>query len=211
MELDRDGNRWLNGFGDTVDVEDEWIFPLLKSSDVANNRPPSRGMIVPQRTLGEDTSGLKQVAPKTWAYLCKHRKLLDARKSSIYREQSPFAVFGIGPYTFAPWKVAVSGLYKRHSFALVGPCEGRPVVLDDTCYFLPFVDRESATRAAEALQSSTAKDFVAARVFWDAKRPINKAILQSLDLHVLQQQCGLATTARRKQQELAFAVVRNEH
>jgi hypothetical protein len=118
------------------------------------------------------------------------RALLDARKSSIYDKQPSFAVFGVGSYSFAPWKVAVSGLYKRATFTVVGPHQGRPVVLDDTCYFLPFDDERSARRAALALRSELASDFLAARIFWDAKRPITKGILQALDLRALQADVG---------------------
>jgi hypothetical protein len=94
-------------------------------------------------------------------------------------------MFGVGPYTFAPWKVAVSGLYKRFAFSLYGPEEGRPVVLDDTCYFLSFADEAPARAALRALQSAEAQDFFESRVFWDEKRPIRKALLQSLDLRRL--------------------------
>ncbi len=68
-------------------------------------------------------------------------------------------MFGVGPYTFAPWKVAVSGLYKHLTFALLGPQEGRPVVLDDTCYFVSFTTEEAARAALQALQSTEARDF----------------------------------------------------
>jgi hypothetical protein len=188
MELERGAaGGWTNGLGEQVDIEADVIHPLLKSSDVANDRgAPTRAVIVPQRALGEDTSALRRCAPRAWKYLSRHRALLDARKSSIYEGQPPFAIFGVGPYSFAPWKVAVSGLYKRSAFALVGPHEGRPVVLDDTCYFLAFADERGARRAATALQSELARDFLSARIFWDAKRPINKAILQSLDLAALE-------------------------
>lgn len=190
MELERDakGGGWINGLGERVDIEGALVHPLFKSSDVANARAvPSRAMIVPQRTLGEETETLRLRAPRAWKYLSRHRALLDARKSSIYERQPPFAVFGVGPYSFAPWKVAVSGLYKRSTFTLVGPHEGRPVVLDDTCYFLAFDDEARARRAARSLGSLPAHDFLAARIFWDAKRPITKTILQSLDLGALEE------------------------
>ena len=188
MELERGaGGAWTNGLGELVDVEPAVLHPLLKSSDVANDRgAPTRAVIVPQRALGEDTSALRREAPRAWKYLTRHRALLDARKSSIYEGQPPFAIFGVGPYSFAPWKVAVSGLYKRSAFALIGPHEGRPVVLDDTCYFLGFETERAARRAAVALRSPLAREFLAARIFWDQKRPITKSILQSLDLAALQ-------------------------
>jgi hypothetical protein len=95
-------------------------------------------------------------------------------------------MFGIGDYAFAPWKVAIAGLYKKLAFVLVGPHEGRPVVFDDTTYFLPFDSEQSARLAHEALTSSLSADFLHARIFWDDKRPINKRVLQSLDLSALQ-------------------------
>lgn len=177
---------WRNGLGEVVDIEADLVHPLLKSSDVANERAtPSRAMIVTQRSLGEDTAALRRSAPRAWRYLVRHRAVLDARKSSIYEKQPPFAIFGIGAYSFAPWKVAISGLYKRSTFTVVGPHEGRPVVLDDTCYFLAFDDEARARRAADALRSEAATDFFVSRIFWDAKRPINKGILQALDLQAL--------------------------
>lgn len=187
MELER-GERgaWRNGLGERVSLELDLVFPMLKSSDVAHQRVvPSRAMIVPQRALGEDTASLRRRAPRAWRYLSKHRALLDARKSSIYAGKPPFAIFGVGPYSFAPWKVAVSGLYKHATFTVVGPHEGQPVVLDDTCYFLAFDSEAQARDAACALRSAMASDFLSARIFWDAKRPITKTILQALDLRAL--------------------------
>ncbi len=183
MELTARDGRWRNGRGDEVVIEAERRYPLLKGTDVALGRTsPRRAVIVTQRRPGEDTLALAKTAPATWAYLTAHRGPLDARRSSIYRAQPPFAVFGVGPYSFAPWKVAVSGLHKRLAFTLVGPHEGAPVLFDDTCYFLPF-EREGDARAAQrALASPEARAFFEARVFWDAKRPVHKALLQSLDL-----------------------------
>jgi hypothetical protein len=146
-------------------------------------------VLVPQRALADDTARLRDVAPRAWAYLASHRARLDARRSAIYAGRPPFAIFGVGPYAFAPWKVAVSGLHKRLLVALLGPRgEGAaPVMLDDTCYYLPFEGEAEAARARDALESPLAADFVSARVFWDAKRPIQKAVLQRLDLEALAQ------------------------
>lgn len=189
MELVREGKHWTNALGEEVDVEPAWVFPMLKSSDVANagDVAPStpRAMVVPQRALGDDTAHLARTAPRLHRYLTRHRELLGARKSSIYRGQPDFAVFGVGSYSFAPWKVAVSGLYKRYAPVLVGPQGKKPVVLDDTCYFLPFEREVEARRAWRALRSPQARAFFEARIFWDMKRPIRKAILQQVDLGAL--------------------------
>lgn len=208
MELERRGSEWINGDGEVVDVEPEYCHPLFKSSDVANGRLGStRSVIVTQRQLGESTAVLRERAPKLWAYLERHREFLDGRKSSIYRGQPPFAIFGVGDYSFAPWKVAISGLYKRLRFCVIGPERQMPAMVDDTCYFLPFSNEAEARVAARALESEPARLFFQGRIFWDAKRPINKAILQELDLSRLLRALGLATPAapsRPVQQSLGF-------
>lgn len=207
MELELDDGSWRNGHGEHVRIESALVFPFLKSSDVANGAAKrSRAVIVPQRALKQDTAILKRHAPKAWDYLTAHREELSARKSSIYRGQPEFAIFGIGAYSFAPWKVAISGLYKRCAFTLVGPQGGRPVMLDDTCYFLPFDDESAARRVHAALQSNVARDFFDARIFWDAKRPINKAILQQIDLNALLGELCLDPLPRIGAQQMALSI-----
>ena len=205
-ELDSRGGCLTNGFGEIVDIEDDYLFPLLKSSDIANGRlSAARRVILTQKFLGEDTSNIRDLAPKTWAYLSKHKAFFDARKSSIYKSQPSFAMFGVGPYTLAPWKVAISGMYKRLEFALLGPSNGRPILLDDTCYFAPFTSEKMAKAALDALRSPIVRDYFEARVFWDAKRPINKSLLQSLDLQALLPILeGEASLKQPNQQLLSF-------
>ncbi len=186
MELSLRGDAWVNGAGEVVDVEPGFRHPLFKGSDLANGRTrATRAVIVPQRLLGEDTTALRERAPRLWAYLSRHRDLFDARKSAVYRGQPPFAVFGVGPYTFAPWKVAVSGFSKRMRFCVLGPEGQQPAMVDDTCYFLPFASASEARRVARALEAEPARRFFQGRVFWDAKRPVNKGVLQALDLRKL--------------------------
>jgi hypothetical protein len=179
---------WRNGLGERVRVEDDVVFPLLKGGDVARGAAPTRALLVPQRALDDDT--LARRAPLAARYLARHEDALAARKSSIYRGRGPHAIFGVGPYAFAPWKVAVSGLHKDCAFRLVGPHGGRPVMLDDTCYFLPFAAEADARAAHRALSSAAARDFVEARVFWDDKRPVSKTVLQRLDLRALMRLSG---------------------
>lgn len=183
MELSRAGGALRNGLGEDVDIEAPFLFPLLKGTDLARGRlSPTRAVLVPQRRLNEDTRRLAEEAPATWNYLERHRARFEQRKSRVYEGKPPFSIFGVGEYAFAPYKVAVSGLHKRLGFELVEPHEGRPVMFDDTCYFLPCASRDDAARALDALRSEAATAFFEARVFWDAKRPINKRLLGSLSL-----------------------------
>ncbi|MFO0554652.1 MAG: class I SAM-dependent methyltransferase [Polyangiaceae bacterium] len=186
MELARTEGGYENGFGERVDLEPDFLFPWLKGSDVANGRlEPARVIVVPQRRLGEDTSTLRERAPRLWRYLERHRDRLDARKSRIYRDAPPFSIFGVGDYTFAPFKVAICGLYKRLSFVVVDPVAGQPTLVDDTVYFLPCKSVDSARALADALSSPRARAFFEARIFWDEKRPIAKSVLERLSLRAL--------------------------
>lgn len=188
MELRKEDGVLLNGFDEKVDIEEDYLFPLLKSSDLSKEKVPDprRWMIVTQRRIGEDTTQIRQKAPRTWRYLSKYAELLDGRKSSIYAGRTRFAVFGIGDYSYASWKVAISGFYKSLSFHVICPYEGKPVVLDDTCYSLPFDSFEEANYVAKLLNSPTAQTFLSSLVFWDSKRPITVELLNSLDIPSLE-------------------------
>ncbi len=190
MELTRERGGFRNQSGELHDLETTYLYPMLKSSDIANGNLPSRWMLVPQKSIGEETHSIKHIAPKTWAYLISHSRLLDARRSSVYKGQPRFSVFGVGEYAFSPWKVAISGLYKKLHFAVVGMYAGKPIVLDDTCYFTPCQSEPEARYLAELLNSSVAEEFFQAFIFWDAKRPITAGILKRLNLAALARELG---------------------
>ena len=104
---------------------------------------------------------------------------------------------GAGSYSFAPWKVAVSGFYKQLAFRSVAPVNGRPVVLDDTCYFLPCENEDEANYFEALLNSEAATGFFRSFVFRDAKRPITASLLASLDIGLLAQEHGGAIGPRQ--------------
>lgn len=193
MELRRTNGRGLeNKLGEHIHIESDYLFPLLKCSDLANNRlEPERFVLVTQRRVGEDTAAIAKNAPRTWRYLDSHRKLFEARKSSIYSSRIPFALFGIGDYAFAPWKVAVSGLHRTPRFGLVGPMDNKPVLFDDTCYFLPFEEKREAEIVAEILNSEECGEFLETLTFTDSKRPITVELLERLNIRALAEDARL--------------------
>lgn len=188
MELRKIGGALVNGLDEEVDIEPTFLFPLLKGSDVANGRTAStnRYVLVTQKFVGEITASIQHVAPKTWRYLERHASYLDSRKSRIYHGKPRFSVFGVGPYTFAAWKIAICGLYKKLAFRLVGKIDDKPVVFDDTVYFLAFGDEKSAINTLGLLSSPPATKFLSSLIFWDEKRPITTNILGSLNLGELE-------------------------
>ncbi len=198
MELTESPAGLVNGLGELVEIESEHLYPLLKSSDIATRalEPPKRWMIVTQTEVGADTSAIETSAPATWAYLMAHADKLDARGSSIYRKRPRFSVFGVGGYTFAPWKVAISGFYKSLSFSVVGPHRGRPVVLDDTVYAIGCETEDEARLLHRMLMSDEAQEFYSSLIFWDAKRPITVELLATLCLDRLAAVLGVESEFR---------------
>ncbi|MGI8977745.1 MAG: SAM-dependent methyltransferase [Pirellulaceae bacterium] len=199
MELRESDGKLINGWGETVDIEDIHLFPMFKGSEVANDMTiqPRRRMIVPQQFVGQETATITRSAPKTSDYLTAHASHLDARRSSIYLKKPRFSVFGVGPYTFSPWKVAVAGLYKKPHFRVCPSHQGKPVVFDDTVNFLPCTSAAQAELLCELLQSEPALSFFTAFIFWDAKRPITVDLLNRLDLRKLAHSCGLSAEFSR--------------
>lgn len=215
MDLTRRKNGELvNGLGKVVEVEDTYLFPMLKSSDVAKEKPFSnRMMIVPQQKIGEDTSHIQRNAPRTWAYLCAHGEQLDGRRSMIYRGKPRFSIFGVGDYTFAPWKVAVSGFYKVPHFVKIGPKDGKPVMLDDTVYFLPCRSEDEADFVHSLVQSNPYCQLLHGMIFVAEKRPVTAEILRRISLERVADELRLgdryAAFTRRKpepQMELALGL-----
>lgn len=189
LELRREGTSYWNGFGERVEVEAESLFPLLKGSRLARGvTEPDRWLVVPQLSVGEDTSRLREERPGTWSYLESHAERFDRRASTIYRRRSRFSIFGVGDYSFASWKVAIAGFAKSLHFCKLGLCENRPIVLDDTCYFLPCSGEEEAELRLSLLNHPMAASFFSCFVFWDMKRPVTAEILHRLDLERLRRE-----------------------
>ena len=202
MEFTREEGKFKNGFGKIVELEDEFMYPMLKSSDIANgNLEPRRWMLVTQKKANDDTAKISETAPNIWSYLNSNAEFLDKRKSSIYKKRARFAVFGIGDYSFSPWKIAISGFYKKLEFNVVGSYENKPIVLDDTCYFISCGVENEARKICDLLNSTIGREFFEGYVFWDAKRPITVEILQKLNIAKLEK---FSETKARKGWDEAF-------
>jgi hypothetical protein len=187
MEFRKINNTFVNRMGEAIALEETYLFPLLKGSDIIQSRvnATDRYVLVTQKFVGEPTAGIKTIAPKTWEYLESHASYLENRKSKIYQNHPKFSIFGVGDYTFRAWKIAICGLYKKLEFKLVGRMLNKPAVFDDTVYFLSFEDEQTALKTFQVLTSPSVIEFYSSLIFWDEKRPIKATILNSLDLAAL--------------------------
>ena len=179
-----DGFGLRNKLNDIVNIEDGLVYPFLKSSDIKglSINTSRKKVIVTQKKPGEDTSYISEQYPKTWNYLMSYKKLFDNRKSIIYKKNPDFSIFGIGEYSFKPYKIAISGLYKNSNFALLIPDKNKPIMVDDSCYILAFDNVKYALIILAVLNSDLIKDFLNSIVFIDAKRPYTKDVLMRINL-----------------------------
>ena len=183
MELEQINGSYVNGNNETLDIEPELIYPLLKSSDIS--KPDyfiRKFVIVTQKAVGQDTACILSHSPKTWRYLNENRETFLSRKSSIYKNKPDFSIFSVGAYTFAPWKIAISGLYKKIKFSIIGSLGDKPILVDDTCNFIPCNTEEEAIFIVDLLESEPVITLLNSLIFWDSKRPITTGILNSIDL-----------------------------
>lgn len=183
MELSSDGNSLKNGQGETVSIEDDVIFPLIKSSMF---KAPiitvfTKYVIVTQKRVREETLHIQQDFPKAWTYLNNNIIYFNKRKSSIYRNSPVFSMFGIGDYSYSKYKVGVSGFYKKPMFSVLSSPDGKPVMTDDTSYFICFDSYDMAYVAMLILNSERVQKFLKSIVFLDSKRPYTKKVLSRLD------------------------------
>lgn len=194
MELDKVNGHYLNGLNEEVKLEDDLVYGILKSSDLKNTviNQTRKFTIVTQKKVGQETKYIKTEYPKTYQYLTQHQANFDARKSSIYNNKPLFSIFGIGDYSFKPFKVAISGLYKTFHFTLILPQDNKPVMLDDTCYLIGFDKIEFAVYALILLNSDTTVQFLQSVTFPDAKRTFTKDVLMRIDLLELAKQIDKA-------------------
>ncbi|WP_216821582.1 class I SAM-dependent methyltransferase [Stenotrophomonas sp. ESTM1D_MKCIP4_1] len=182
MELTRSDAGLINGYGEVVDIEPKYLYPLMKGSDIGSSRSwRDKYVLVTQTRTGEDTSHIREDAPLTWRYLKRHSEVLDNRGSSIYAKGHRFSIFGIGDYAFRPWRIAICGLYKKLNFRLLGPLDGRPIMFDDTVYYVSFENELDARQAITQITSSEGLAVLQSMIFWDEKRPIKSSLLNKFD------------------------------
>lgn len=199
LELTRKDGKFINGMGEMVEIEDDMIFPLIKSSDVNkyDGKTIRKYVIIPQRKMGDDTSVLKKSHPKAYSYLVNHERAFNQRKSSIYKDKDRFSIFGIGDYSFSKYKIVISSLYKTISFVLISQFSGKPILVDDTCYQLDFNDYEEAKLIYDALNSDELQSLLNSLIFKDAKRVVTKSLLMRLDVAQLCHDKGLRINSNR--------------
>lgn len=180
-------NLFRNGLWEEFVLEPDYIFPFMKSSDVAKGSNPRKYIIVTQRNVKDDTSSIEKNAPLTWKYLKEHEEYFEKRGSSIYKNRPKFSIFWIGDYTFEPYKIAISWLYNNLQFQLISEFNWKTVLFDDTVNFLSFSEKASAENYFKVVKSIEYNSLLRSIIFIDNKRPVTVEILNAIDLELMYQ------------------------
>jgi hypothetical protein len=155
--FERDGDRLRNGLGEECELEEELLFPLMNGASFGRPRNArQRFILLPHDTRTGRPLARDAIAKckRAAAYLASHRDTLMRRKGTLINSQIGrgfwWALLGVGPYAFAPWKVAWEALGKK-SFT--------PAVLDGRWQgnqalhaFCPCSSRQEAEALAAALR-----------------------------------------------------------
>jgi methylase of polypeptide subunit release factors len=133
-------------------VEADLLYPLLRACNVRRwAAEPEARMIVTHepdahlRAISEPN--MKNKYPRTYAYLMQFEGFLRSRKTQVVRNlmsRGPFySIFGIGEYSFAPWKVVWTRIAKVEA-AVIGVVGDKPILPQET---LTMVDCQSEMEA----------------------------------------------------------------
>ena len=201
MELTLSDGTLHNGQKEPVQIENDIVYPLIKSSmfkkPIINSF--SKYVIVTQKKAREETGHLEYEMPKTWKYLKDNLPLFEKRKSSIYRDAPLFSMFGVGAYSYSRYKVGVSGFYKQPLFSVLYSEDEKPVMTDDTSYFICFENYEMAYVAMLLLNSKSVQEFLMSIAFLDAKRPFTKKVLARIDFNKVIQSVSMEDLLQTEQ------------
>ena len=152
-------------------IETDLVYPLLRGRDVCRwHAEPSACMILANRTdklAAIPEAEMRRNYPRTFGYLKRFEGQL--RKRSGYRQYfgatAPFyAVYNVGAYTLAPWKVVWREQSTEFQAAVVGAQAGKPVIADHKLMTVPCHSSSEAHYLSAVFGSSPCKLTVASYV-----------------------------------------------
>lgn len=184
MELSETGGVIRNGLDELVEIEEDVLYQLYKSSDIYHGRLSRFLVPIYQRDLKDTLDDLPVRFPKLYSYLTRHAEAFKARKSGIYKNRPPFSIFGVGSYTHLRYKVAVGALYAEPRFRLLEPAP-RPVAVDDTSYALATDDYDEAVYLLAILSLECTRDFLCSISHPAEKRRFSKEVLARLRIPLM--------------------------
>jgi hypothetical protein len=153
-------------------IESKFVFPAVRGRDVKRwlAKPgPNILMVQDARTQSPvDESEMRRRWPKTYAYLSHFKRELLSRGSNTVRQLAErtafYAMFGIGNYTMAKYKVVWKRMTNELSAAVVSEYKtmyGTKLIVPlDTTSLFAFGREDEAHYVCAILNSKIARDFI---------------------------------------------------
>ena len=173
-------------------LESDRVFPYLKSRHIVKYGLFGHDLrLVPIEKADDDNeTSLREHAPATYEYLDDHRDELADRASS-WLDGGPFYnIFGVGEYTWAPYKVVWCRLGFKPHFAVVSTVSNpelgeKTVVPGDHCMFIGLDDERDAHTLCALLNSAVYQRSLR-EIAGDGKSSLSKAVVSELELPPLE-------------------------
>ena len=144
-------------------------------------------VIIPQRKAGEDNEKkFARTLPLTYRYLERFKDQFLSRKSRIFTKKPFYGLFGLGNYTWKPYKVCWCGLGFKPEFVVVDSVNDqllgeKLLIPDGTIYFIPLDTKEEAHFVCAVLNSELVRRFLSARS-GKSKRGLSKKVMEQIAL-----------------------------
>jgi hypothetical protein len=200
-------------------IESTHVYPYLRSKHVVKwGLFGHDRFLVPQRKAGEaNADELAREAPATYDYLESNRERLEDRGSSWFDGGPFYSLFGLGPYTWAPYKVVWCRLGFKPHFAVVStvddPALGRKTVVPgDHCMFVACDDADEAHYLCALLNAGPYQRCLR-DLAGGGKASLSKTVVSSLYLPTWEgrpRQERLATLSRRAHEVVPAYVDRSK-
>jgi len=157
---------------DNINLESELVYPAVRGRDISRwqVRPEIYVLIVqdPDTREGYPEGRMKNEWPETYKYILKFKSDLLQRGSRTIRELAEkttfYTMYGIGLYTFAPYKVVWKRMANDIVAAVVStfhtPFGDKVGVGTDTTSLIPFEDADEAHYVCALINSSLVGAFI---------------------------------------------------
>jgi hypothetical protein len=169
-------------------LDGELVYPYLKSRHIIKYGLFGHELrVVPIRTANEENeAAIREQYPATYQYLADHRDQLTARSSSWLDGGTFYNIFGVGEYTWSPYKVVWCRLGFKPHFAVISTVEdptlgAKMVVPGDHCMFIG-TDSEQEAHALCALLNSAVYQKSLRDIASKGKASLSKAVVSELEL-----------------------------
>ena len=146
----------------TTGIEPDLLYPLLRAGNVKrwNARPNAQILIThePDSHLNAIPEPyMKQHYPRAFAYLLQFENYLRSRKTQVVQNlmnRGPFySLFGIGEYSFAPWKVVWTRIAKVEA-VVIGQKNNKIIMPQETLTMVACQSEEEAHYLAATINST---------------------------------------------------------